>query len=38
VNSIGYDNVSHGCVSLMPAAAEWYFNTVNEGDPVIVQE
>jgi lipoprotein-anchoring transpeptidase ErfK/SrfK len=38
VNSIGYDNVSHGCVSLTPAAAEWYFNTVNEGDPVIVQE
>lgn len=38
VNSIGYDNVSHGCISLIPAAAEWYFNTVNIGDPVIVQE
>lgn len=38
VNSIGYDNISHGCISLIPAAAEWYFNTVNEGDPVIVQE
>lgn len=38
VNSIGYDNISHGCISLTPAAAEWYFNTVNEGDPVIVQE
>lgn len=38
VNSIGFENVSHGCISLMPAAAEWYFNTVNIGDPVIVQE
>ena len=38
VNSIGYDNVSHGCISLMPAAAQWYFDTVNVGDPVIVQE
>ena len=38
VNSIGYENISHGCISLIPAAAEWYFNTVNEGDPVIVQE
>jgi lipoprotein-anchoring transpeptidase ErfK/SrfK len=38
VNSIGYDNISHGCISLIPAAAEWYFNTVNVGDPVIVQE
>jgi lipoprotein-anchoring transpeptidase ErfK/SrfK len=38
VSSIGFDNVSHGCISLMPAAAEWYYNTVNPGDPVIVQE
>jgi lipoprotein-anchoring transpeptidase ErfK/SrfK len=38
VNSLGYDNVSHGCVSLSPEDAEWYFNTVNVGDPVIVQE
>jgi lipoprotein-anchoring transpeptidase ErfK/SrfK len=36
--SIGFENVSHGCISLTPAAAEWYFNTVNVGDPVIVQE
>jgi lipoprotein-anchoring transpeptidase ErfK/SrfK len=35
---IGFENISHGCISLMPAAAEWYFNTVNVGDPVIVQE
>jgi lipoprotein-anchoring transpeptidase ErfK/SrfK len=38
VNSLGYENVSHGCISLSPADAEWYFNTVNIGDPVIVQE
>ncbi|MGV9801240.1 L,D-transpeptidase [Mycobacterium sp. NPDC003449] len=38
VPSMGLENTSHGCISLIPAAAEWYFNTVNVGDPVIVQE
>jgi lipoprotein-anchoring transpeptidase ErfK/SrfK len=38
VNSLGYANVSHGCISLSPEDAEWYYNTVNVGDPVIVQE
>jgi len=38
VNSLGYQNVSHGCVGLSTEDAEWYFNTVNVGDPVIVQE
>ena len=38
VNSLGYDNVSHGCISLSPEDAAWYYNTVNIGDPVIVQE
>ena len=38
VNSLGYQNVSHGCISLSPEDAEWYYNTVNVGDPVIVQE
>ncbi|WP_082940047.1 L,D-transpeptidase [Mycolicibacterium peregrinum] len=38
VPSMGLDNTSHGCISLIPAAAEWYFNTVHIGDPVIVQE
>lgn len=38
VQSMGFENVSHGCVSLSPAEAEWYFNTVEVGDPVIVQE
>ncbi len=38
VNSLGHENVSHGCVSLSPEDAEWYFDTVNIGDPVIVRE
>jgi lipoprotein-anchoring transpeptidase ErfK/SrfK len=38
VPSIGFNNVSHGCIGLIPAAAEWYFDTVNIGDPIIVQE
>jgi lipoprotein-anchoring transpeptidase ErfK/SrfK len=38
INSLGYENVSHGCISLSLEDAEWYFNTVNIGDPVIVQE
>jgi lipoprotein-anchoring transpeptidase ErfK/SrfK len=38
INSLGFENVSHGCISLSPADAEWYFNTVNIGDPVIVKE
>lgn len=38
VNSLGNDNVSHGCISLSTEDAEWYFNTVNVGDPVIVRE
>jgi lipoprotein-anchoring transpeptidase ErfK/SrfK len=38
VNSLGFENVSHGCISLSPEDAEWYYNTVNIGDPVIVQE
>jgi lipoprotein-anchoring transpeptidase ErfK/SrfK len=38
VNALGLENVSHGCVSLSPDDAEWYYNTVNLGDPVIVQE
>jgi lipoprotein-anchoring transpeptidase ErfK/SrfK len=38
VNSIGYENVSHGCISVSPEDAEWYYNTVNVGDPIILQE
>ncbi|MEZ0364281.1 Ig-like domain-containing protein [Mycobacterium sp. pUA109] len=38
LQALGVDNISHGCISLSPADAEWYFNAVNVGDPVIVQE
>lgn len=38
VPAMGVENTSHGCISLSPAAAEWYYDTVNVGDPVIVQE
>lgn len=38
VNSLGHENTSHGCISLSPEDAEWYFNTVNVGDPIIVRE
>ena len=38
VNAMGLENVSHGCISLSPEDAEWYYNTVNIGDPVIVED
>lgn len=38
VNSMGYENVSHGCIGLSTEDAEWYWNTVNVGDPIIVRE
>ncbi|HET9877287.1 MAG TPA: L,D-transpeptidase [Mycobacterium sp.] len=38
LRSMGIDNVSHGCIGLSPADAEWYFNAVNIGDPVIVEK
>lgn len=37
VGSQGSANVSHGCINLSPENAEWYFDTVKVGDPVIVQ-
>lgn len=38
VRSMGIENTSHGCIGLIPAAAEWYFDHVKIGDPVIVEE
>lgn len=38
VPSMGLANVSHGCISLSPDDAQWYFDAVKVGDPVIVQE
>ena len=37
-NVLGIENTSHGCIGLSPVDAQWYFDTVNIGDPVIVQE
>ncbi|MFI2376470.1 Ig-like domain-containing protein [Streptomyces sp. NPDC018964] len=37
VGSQGYDNVSHGCVGMSTDDAEWFFDTVREGDVVEVE-
>ncbi|MFD7704240.1 Ig-like domain-containing protein [Streptomyces caelestis] len=37
VDSQGYDNVSHGCVGMSTEDAEWFFDTVREGDIVEVE-
>ncbi|MBB2992702.1 lipoprotein-anchoring transpeptidase ErfK/SrfK [Mycolicibacterium iranicum] len=37
VGSQGYANVSHGCINLSPDNAAWYFDTVQVGDPIVVQ-
>ncbi|MGR0158448.1 Ig-like domain-containing protein [Paenarthrobacter nitroguajacolicus] len=34
--AIGRVNVSHGCVGLLPADAEWFFNNMKTGDVVQV--
>lgn len=36
VGSQGYANVSHGCINLSPDNADWYFNQVGIGDPVVI--
>ncbi|CAL9415084.1 Ig-like domain-containing protein [Streptomyces sp. enrichment culture] len=36
VGSQGYANVSHGCVGMSTADAEWFFDTVRQGDLVEV--
>ncbi|MFC8425983.1 Ig-like domain-containing protein [Streptomyces sp. NPDC057236] len=37
VGSQGYDNVSHGCVGMSTDDAQWFFDTVREGDIVKVE-
>ncbi|GAA2250321.1 Ig-like domain-containing protein [Streptomyces atrovirens] len=37
VGSQGYDNVSHGCVGMSTGNAEWFFDTVRQGDIVKVE-
>ncbi|WP_405737818.1 Ig-like domain-containing protein [Streptomyces sp. NBC_00028] len=36
VGSQGYENVSHGCTGMSTGDAEWFFDTVHEGDVVKV--
>ncbi|MFE9447790.1 Ig-like domain-containing protein [Streptomyces sp. NPDC006739] len=36
VGSQGYENVSHGCTGMSTGNAEWFFDTVREGDIVKV--
>lgn len=38
VDQMGHENGSHGCIGLSTEDAEWYFNNVNVGDPIIVRE
>jgi lipoprotein-anchoring transpeptidase ErfK/SrfK len=33
----GKRNVSHGCINLAPAAAQWFYDNFGSGDPVIVK-
>ena len=37
VGSQGYANVSHGCINLSADNADWYYNNVSVGDPIVVQ-
>jgi lipoprotein-anchoring transpeptidase ErfK/SrfK len=32
----GFENVSHGCVNLSPAHAEWYYERAVPGDPITI--
>ncbi|UXA18314.1 L,D-transpeptidase [Mycobacterium sp. SMC-4] len=37
VGSQGSTNVSHGCINLSPANAEWFYDTFGSGDPVVIK-
>lgn len=37
VGSQGYSNVSHGCLNVSPANAQWFFNNTKRGDIVEVR-
>jgi len=32
----GNSNVSHGCINLSTDNAQWYYNQVNIGDPIVI--
>jgi lipoprotein-anchoring transpeptidase ErfK/SrfK len=33
----GKRNVSHGCINLAPAAAQWFYDNFGSGDPIVVK-
>jgi lipoprotein-anchoring transpeptidase ErfK/SrfK len=37
VGDQGKRNVSHGCINLAPAAAQWFYDNFGSGDPVVVK-
>jgi lipoprotein-anchoring transpeptidase ErfK/SrfK len=37
VSDQGKRNVSHGCINLSPANAQWFFDNFGSGDPVVVK-
>lgn len=37
VGDQGKRNVSHGCINIAPAAAQWFYDNFGTGDPVIVK-
>lgn len=37
VGQQGVSNSSHGCLNVSPADAQWFFDNVKKGDPVVVQ-
>ena len=38
VGDQGKRNVSHGCINLSPANAQWFYDNFGSGDPVVDQE
>ncbi len=37
VGDQGKRNVSHGCINLSPANAQWFFDNFGSGDPVVIK-
>ena len=37
VDSQGEENVSHGCINLSPANAQWFYDNFGSGDPVVIK-
>ncbi len=37
VGSQGESNVSHGCINLSPANAQWFYDNFGSGDPIVIK-